>query len=87
MNSRFLIVALLASVPATGHAQDLPPGPGSEVLARACTVCHRLDLVAGERHDAKGWQAIVEVMINNGAALTPDEEGQVVAYLAKTLPP
>ena len=87
MHSRFLIVALLASVPATGHAQDLPPGPGSEVLARACTVCHRLDLVAGERHDAKGWQAIVEVMINNGAALTPDEEAQVVAYLAKTLPP
>ena len=59
---------------------------GSDIVARTCTVCHELDIVTAQRHDADGWRVVANAMIKNGAELTPQEEDQVVEYLAKNLP-
>ena len=69
---------------AGGTVSDV--GAGSDLVGRACTACHELDLITAQQHDADGWRVIVDSTISNGAALTPQEEDQVVGYLAKTLP-
>jgi hypothetical protein len=63
-------------------AQDLPPGPGADLLSRACQSCHGLDTVMSEKHDVDGWRSVVGSMINNGASLTDQEADTVANYLA-----
>lgn len=86
MRSMIVTVLFLAAATTAGSAQDWPPGPGSDIVARTCTVCHEMDIITAQRHDADGWRVIADAMIKNGAKLTPEEEDQVVAYLAKNLP-
>lgn len=76
----FASLAFLA-LPVSAMAQDLPPGPGAEVTVKACSGCHGMDQVVGERHDAAGWTGVVNDMINNGASATDDEAKQIVDYL------
>jgi cytochrome c5 len=86
MRSTVMSLIFLAAATTAGSAQDLPPGPGSDIVARTCTVCHEMDIVTAQRHDADGWRVVANAMIKNGAELTPQEVDQVVEYLAKTLP-
>lgn len=86
MRSTILILFLLAFTFTASSAQDLPSGPGFEIVARTCTACHELDIVTGQRHDADGWRLIADAMKKNGASLTPQEEDEIVDYLAKALP-
>ncbi len=86
MRSTIITLVFLAAASTVCSAQDLPPGPGSDIVARTCTVCHELDIVTAQRHDADGWRVVANAMIKNGAELTPQEEDQVVEYLAKNLP-
>ena len=81
-----IVVLVVLAMPPASYAQELPPAPGSDVVARACTACHGLDVITDQRHDAKGWQTIVDAMITNGATVTPQEENAIVDYLARTLP-
>jgi hypothetical protein len=62
-------------------AQDLPPGPGADLLSRACQSCHGLDTITSEHHDRDGWRAIVGDMINSGASLSDTEADTVADYL------
>ena len=86
VRSGIVILVFLAVSSTVGSAQDLPPGPGFDVVSRACTVCHELDIITAQLHDAEGWRLIADTMIKNGASLTPQEEDEVVDYLAKSLP-
>jgi hypothetical protein len=81
MRAGFVFVCLgMLAVPA--YAQDLPPGPGADVVARVCSGCHGLDQVTSERHTADGWNDVVNAMVGNGASATDDEQNQIVNYLA-----
>ena len=86
MRTTIVIFVFLAVTSTVSSAQDLPPGTGSDVVARTCTACHELDIITAQRHDAEGWRLIADAMIKNGASLTSQEEDEVVDYLAKTLP-
>ena len=70
-----------------GHAQSLPDGPGRALVQRTCTACHSVDTVTSQRLSQSGWQATVENMITRGAQATPDEQTQIVDYLAKNYGP
>ena len=70
-----------------GHAQSLPEGPGSSLVQRTCTVCHSISTVTSVHLNQAGWQATVENMVSRGAQATPDEQSQIVDYLAKNFGP
>jgi competence protein ComEA len=63
-------------------AQDMPDGPGKEVMKRMCSTCHALEVITTERKTRNRWANTVDIMVARGAAGTPDEIDQVIDYLA-----
>src|ERR1700722_6413587 len=72
----------MLAAPASAYAQDLPPGPGGDVVARVCSGCHGLDQVTSERHNADGWNDVVNAIVGNGATATDAEPNQIVTHLS-----
>jgi competence protein ComEA len=73
-----LLILLFASM-----AQNLPDGPGKEVLLKICRDCHDLDTVTVDNRTKEGWQKTVAKMGDRGAEGTDEEFEAVVAYLTK----
>ena len=65
------------------HQPDLPPGPGHDVFAAQCVVCHSPRYVLNQPlFPRKVWTAEVQKMVKAyGAPITPDEEKAIVNYL------
>jgi len=65
------------------HQPDLPPGPGHDVFAAQCVVCHSPRYVLNQpRFPRKVWEAEVQKMVKAyGAPITSDEEKAIVNYL------
>ena len=81
-----LIGASLASVAARGV--ELPAGPNKDIVVRACSSCHDLDMVfeaAGQTRE--GWNGTIEEMAGYGLKLSSAERAQVLEYLASFLGP
>lgn len=79
------LVLLLAA--ATGWAQqDLPPGPGRDIVAAKCYACHNFDGHAAGGYTPLEWQKVLRMMVNQGAPLSPEELAEVAPYLAKNFP-
>jgi competence protein ComEA len=76
-----------AATPAKNVFPLLPPGPGRDVVVRVCSQCHTPERAATQRHDLKGWNAILDEMVNNGATASDAEFDQIAAYLTKSFPP
>jgi len=70
-----------------GQAQSLPAGPGSATVQRVCSKCHNITIVTGHRLSEAGWENVVQNMISRGAAATPDEQEEIVSYLAANFGP
>jgi virginiamycin B lyase len=84
-SSVVLTAALLCAVlPAVG--QDLPDGPGKELAAANCNTCHSLSSRVGAGYTPQGWDTVLQMMINQGAALPTDQIAPLKAYLIKTFP-
>jgi len=80
-----LVGALLGAVlPASG--QELPEGPGKELVAAQCNSCHTLTSRVGAGYTPAGWRTVMRMMINNGVPIPPDQLATMTAYLAKTFP-
>src|SRR6266403_1226886 len=80
-----LVGALLgAALPASG--QELPDGPGKELVAAQCNSCHPLTSRVGAGYTPAGWRTVMRMMINNGVPIRPDQLATMTAYLAKTFP-
>ena len=77
-----LTLGALIAAPAAAMAQDLPPGPGADVVQRACQTCHGLDQVTSVRNSADGWRGVVNEMVNNGAVVSDADADQIVTYLS-----
>jgi hypothetical protein len=76
----FLTALMLAvSVP----AQDLPDGPGKELVATVCTACHELTRITSKKRSKDEWNDTVDKMAKNGAKATDEEFDRIVTYLAK----
>ncbi len=83
-----LAAAFVLACAATAAAQDLPDGPGMDILRTKCRTCHmpdRVTKVPGKPSD--GWERLVNTMINRGAPVTEDEVPVLVEYLATNFPP
>jgi hypothetical protein len=66
----------------SGHArQQLPDGPGKEVLSRLCAGCHDLMFTVSTRETEDGWTRIVNDMRSKGADGTEEDFAKVIAYL------
>ncbi len=84
--------SLLAAVPflfsaaalvPRANAQDLPEGPGKDVVENVCGSCHGVDLLSSQRATKQGWGYIVDDMVSRGASATNEQIDTIKDYLAK----
>ena len=64
----------------------LPPGPGRDLTIRACSSCHRLNVVTSQRLSPREWNNVVQTMSSKGALATPAELNIIRSYLAHAFP-
>ena len=64
-------------------SQDLPDGPGREIVLKLCQDCHDLGLVTMDNRTHEGWQKTVAKMGDRGADGTAEEFEAVISYLTK----
>lgn len=60
-----------------------PPGPGLELLERSCVNCHDLNTITLKRRTPEEWAAVVGLMADRGAEVTPQEIQIITEYLAQ----
>ncbi len=64
----------------------LKEGPGRELVAARCSLCHSLDYIQVNSVflDRQGWKKSVDKMIKAmGAPIKQEEIGPIVAYLTR----
>ena len=64
-------------------AKGLPDGEGRLIVEDVCSVCHSVDMVTARGRSREEWQAVVDMMIGQGAPLHDDEIEPVVRYLSE----
>ena len=77
------IVALLSFSTPT-FAQDLPDGPGKEVVVKQCTGCHGAENFVDKKKTKDGWKMTVDTMIAYGADINDADAEVIITYLTKT---
>jgi len=87
MKISLLLSALALTAVFALSGQDLPDGEGKDLVADRCSGCHGLDQVAAYKGTEEEWGAVVYTMRQRGLVVTPEENDQIVAYLAKNFPP
>jgi competence protein ComEA len=68
------------------RAQDLPDGPGKQLVEKICSSCHGLETAVADGYSEASWRKLVNTMISRGAEGTDEEFDLVVKYLAKNFP-
>ncbi|WP_263368063.1 hypothetical protein [Edaphobacter bradus] len=65
------------------HQPDLPPGPGHDVFATQCVICHSPRYVVNQPvFPRKVWTTEVHKMVKSyGAPIDPGQEKEIVNYL------
>jgi mono/diheme cytochrome c family protein len=63
------------------RADDLPQGPGREILENNCGECHGVERVLDKAWTKDKWRATVKDMVSRGAELKPEEIDTLVDYL------
>jgi cytochrome c5 len=76
------IAAVLVLASQIVSAQQLPPGPGADVLKSRCLSCHESDIVTSQKLSLTGWTNSVAKMIRWGSQITPQEREVLQPYLA-----
>jgi len=77
----FVLIAATAA-----QADTLPPGPGREMVAKACAQCHSADVVSAQRKSRADWADTVTQMVASGAQVSDADFDKVVTYLAASFP-
>jgi cytochrome c5 len=80
-----LLLALLAS--ASVSAQQLPPGPGADLLKSRCAICHETDIITSQKLTLAGWTNSINKMVRWGSQITADERAVLQPYLAQHFSP
>jgi competence protein ComEA len=66
-----------------GTQSPFPPGPGREVLLKACGGCHPAEKVIAELKTKDDWNNTLFDMAANGAEASDEEYAQILEYLDK----
>ena len=69
------------------NAQQLPAGPGAEVLKSRCMICHESDIITSQKLTLTGWTNSINKMVRWGSQITPDEREVLQPYLAAHFSP
>ena len=81
-----LCVSLVAggagSLVSRARADDLAPGPGADIVAHACAMCHQLDHVVQIHKSRSDWQSTVDLMATYGMQMSDEDKQKVVDYLS-----
>jgi len=83
---RMLLLPLLAAgiVPITAlQAQDMPDGPGKDIVEKTCTACHDASAITSMNGGADIWQSVVDDMKSRGADATEADFRTIIQYLTK----
>jgi mono/diheme cytochrome c family protein len=87
---RFILAAVSVLLGSTAEAQQsspFPAGASRDLIAVACTQCHRAGPITQLRMGEAGWRRQVYNMVLRGAQIGPDEMDDVVKYLATNFGP
>jgi mono/diheme cytochrome c family protein len=88
---RFILAAagifLLAFTAEAQQSNPFPAGVGRDIIATACTQCHRAGPITQLRMGEAAWRRQVYNMVLRGAQIGPDEIDDVVKYLATNFGP
>jgi cytochrome c5 len=68
-------------------AAGWPAGPGLSLILQKCSACHAPAMVKSERHDAAGWDDVIDLMVSRGAQVSDTEQHTIGDYLAKNFGP
>jgi cytochrome c5 len=68
-------------------AQQLPAGPGAEVLKSRCVICHEADIITSQKLSLTGWTNSVNKMVRWGSQITAEERAVLQPYLAQHFAP
>jgi mono/diheme cytochrome c family protein len=60
-----------------------PPGPALDLIDKQCSACHTTATVFAQRKSADDWASTVQMMVDRGAELKPEETDTVIDYLTK----
>ena len=71
------------NVPPSPIEVALPDGPGKDMVAADCVVCHGLDRIAAARRTPSDWNSVLSRMQFLGAPVSADDKKTVAAYLDK----
>ena len=82
--SLIAVALLYSAIPAWG--QELPEGPGKELVAAQCNSCHPFHARLGSGYTAEGWRTVMRMMLNHGVPIPPDQLETMTAYLTKNFP-
>lgn len=61
---------------------QLPPGPGKDVVSGTCMTCHETAIIQQQRKDRDAWRRSVQRMIEWGAQLSAEQEETAIDYLS-----
>jgi cytochrome c5 len=75
-------IAVVTLALPTAAAQELPAGPGREVVTARCVACHETDLITQQRLSRAAWQRSIEKMVRWGAVVDTTEREPLLDYLA-----
>ncbi len=59
----------------------LPDGPGKDLVATRCAVCHDLERVVAIKRGKQAWPAIIADMVERGAPATAEDAKVITDYL------
>ena len=79
------LCALLATtslLSAAAAGQELPQGPGRDLVLKRCLTCHEADLITQQRLTRTAWGRSLDKMIRWGAVVEADEREPMLDYLA-----
>ena len=60
---------------------SLPEGPGKELVAVRCALCHNLEKVVSSTRSRADWESITINMVQRGMPASPDETQKMMSYL------
>lgn len=81
-----LLPALFVASTFAAWAQELPPGPGRDEVAKMCKQCHEVARSIAPRQDRDGWNTTMNKMVAYGMKGTEEEFAVVLDYLVRHFP-
>jgi len=84
--SAAVMIAVVAAA-TTIIAQELPAGPGRELVTTRCVGCHEPDLITQQRLTRPAWSRTLDKMVRWGATVEAGEREPMLDYLSAHFAP